>query len=118
MSKPVSPRPLRKVAAICAYSQDDPPLRNPIIGIAVCCARAASGHDAAPPSSVMNSRRARSFEHLVSDGEQVLWNSEAKRLGGFAIDDQVKFGRLLDGASTAAFEGNPDIAPTSAKGRV
>jgi hypothetical protein len=27
---------LRKVAAICAYSQDDPPLRNPIIGIAVC----------------------------------------------------------------------------------
>ena len=38
MSKPVSPKPLRKVAAICAYSQDDPPLRNPIIGIAVCCA--------------------------------------------------------------------------------
>jgi hypothetical protein len=26
-------------------------------GIAVCCARAASGHAAAPPSSVMNSRR-------------------------------------------------------------
>ena len=25
MSKPVSPKPLRKVAAICAYSQDDPP---------------------------------------------------------------------------------------------
>jgi len=24
MSKPVSPKPLRKVAAICAYSQDDP----------------------------------------------------------------------------------------------
>jgi hypothetical protein len=44
MSKPVSPKPLRKVAAICAYSQDDPPLRNPIIGIAVCCARAASGY--------------------------------------------------------------------------
>jgi hypothetical protein len=35
---------LRKVAAICAYSQDDPPLRNPIIGIAVCCARAARGY--------------------------------------------------------------------------
>ena len=30
MSKPVSPKPLRKVAAICAYSQDDPPLRNPM----------------------------------------------------------------------------------------
>jgi hypothetical protein len=26
-------------------------------GIAGCCARAASGHAAAPPSSVMNSRR-------------------------------------------------------------
>src|SRR5262245_20735573 len=32
-------------------------LRNPITGIAGCCARAASGHAAAPPSSVMNSRR-------------------------------------------------------------
>ena len=35
----------------------DAPLRNPITGIAGCCARAASGHAAAPPSSVMNSRR-------------------------------------------------------------
>ena len=34
-----------------------PPLRKPITGIAGCCARAASGHAAAPPSSVMNSRR-------------------------------------------------------------
>ena len=31
--------------------------RNPITGIAGFCARAASGHAAAPPSSVMNSRR-------------------------------------------------------------
>ena len=32
--------------------------KNPMIGIfAGCCARAASGHAAAPPSSVMNSRR-------------------------------------------------------------
>ena len=31
--------------------------RNPITGIADCCARAASGQAAAPPSSVMNSRR-------------------------------------------------------------
>jgi len=34
------------------------PLRYPITGIACCCARAANGHaTAAPPSSVMNSRR-------------------------------------------------------------
>jgi hypothetical protein len=33
-------------------------LRNPMTGIAGCCARTASGHAvAAPPSNVMNSRR-------------------------------------------------------------
>jgi hypothetical protein len=31
--------------------------RNPITGIAGCCARAASGQAAAPPMSLMNSRR-------------------------------------------------------------
>ena len=31
--------------------------RNPITGIAGCCARAASGHAAAPPRRLMNSRR-------------------------------------------------------------
>jgi hypothetical protein len=45
-------------------------LRNPITGTAGCCARAASGHAAAPPSSVMNSRRlmfSRSLDHLVGE---------------------------------------------------
>ena len=33
-------------------------LRNPTVGMIGCCARAATGHAAAaPPSSVMNSRR-------------------------------------------------------------
>jgi hypothetical protein len=32
-------------------------LQNPITGSAPCCARAASGHAAALPSSVMNARR-------------------------------------------------------------
>jgi hypothetical protein len=32
-------------------------LRKPITGIPACCARATSGHAAAPPSSVMNCRR-------------------------------------------------------------
>jgi ATP-dependent DNA ligase len=32
-------------------------LRNPITGMAGCCARTVSGHAAAPPRSVMNSRR-------------------------------------------------------------
>jgi Phage integrase family len=35
----------------------DPWWRNPITGVACCCARAASGHPAAPLSSVMKSRR-------------------------------------------------------------
>src|SRR5262245_55694644 len=40
------------------YPSSDVLLRNPITGIVGCCARAASGHAAAaPPSSVMNSRR-------------------------------------------------------------
>jgi hypothetical protein len=50
----VSLRPLRNAAALSA----DPLLTKPTIGIAGCCARAASGHAAAtPPTSVMNSRR-------------------------------------------------------------
>jgi len=43
MSKPVSPRPLRKAAAICAYSQDDPPLRNRITALP-SAARGRSGY--------------------------------------------------------------------------
>jgi hypothetical protein len=49
----VSLRPLRNAAALSA----DPLLTKPTIGIASCCARAASGHAAAPPSSMRNSRR-------------------------------------------------------------
>jgi hypothetical protein len=39
-----------------AYGPGDAPLRKPITG-SRCCARAASGHTAAPPSNAMNSRR-------------------------------------------------------------
>src|SRR6516225_8859740 len=35
----------------------DRPSKNSMRGCSPCCARAASGHAAAPPSSVMNSRR-------------------------------------------------------------
>ena len=35
----------------------DRELRNPITGIAGCCARAASGIAAAPPTAAMKSRR-------------------------------------------------------------
>jgi hypothetical protein len=35
----------------------DPLFKYPITGIADCCARAASGHAAAPPSMAKNFRR-------------------------------------------------------------
>ena len=35
-----------------------------------------------------------SFDHLVGKSEQLVWNLEAKRLGGLEIDDQIQFGRL------------------------
>jgi hypothetical protein len=55
---PVSASPRLNAAVKCALASGDLVLRNPITGIAACCARAATGHAAAtPPSSVMNSRR-------------------------------------------------------------
>src|SRR5262245_28402535 len=51
-------RNARNAATRCAESSGERALMNPITGIAGCCARAASGHAAAaPPMSVMNSRR-------------------------------------------------------------
>src|SRR5262249_331510 len=47
----------RKTARICALAAAEPPLRYPITGTFGCCARAASGHAAVLPRSVMNSRR-------------------------------------------------------------
>jgi hypothetical protein len=41
--------------------------RNPITGIAVSCAPAASGHAAAPLSSVMNARRFNRLPALAGD---------------------------------------------------
>jgi hypothetical protein len=59
------------------------------------CARAASGHAAAaPPSSVMNSRRP--FDHLVGERQQLVGHFKAERLRRPEIDYQLKFRGLLD----------------------
>src|SRR5262245_25565408 len=50
--------PRRNAVTNRVRSAGDKPLRNPITGIADCCACAASGHAvAAPPSAASNSRR-------------------------------------------------------------
>ena len=72
----------------------DCPFRNPITGIAGCCARAASGQAAAAlPSSVMNSRRfTRSPRRR---GRVARRHVEAERLGCLEIDHQLVLGRRL-----------------------
>jgi hypothetical protein len=36
------------------------------------------------------------FDHLVGEHEQVVRNSEAERIGGLEVDNEIEFGRLLD----------------------
>ena len=50
-------RPLRNATTKCAAVPDVELWRYPMTGLVGCCARAASGHAAAPPKSMMNSRR-------------------------------------------------------------
>src|SRR5712692_8973201 len=53
----VSFKPWRNAARRCSVPSGDVLRRKPIIGTSRCCARATSGHAAAPPKSAINSRR-------------------------------------------------------------
>jgi len=56
--KPASPRPLRNARNTGPVSSGERALKNPITGLAACCARTENGHvTAVQPKSVMNSRR-------------------------------------------------------------
>ncbi len=55
-TKPASPRPRLSAATMCSNDADGVLRRRPTTGMPACCARAASGHAAAPPMSEMNSR--------------------------------------------------------------
>src|SRR5215831_14227233 len=58
-----------------------------------CCASAASGHAAAPPRSVMTSRR--SFDHLVGGHEKPRRHGQAERLCRLDVESWYEFGRRL-----------------------
>src|SRR5215469_10023901 len=63
-----------------------------------CCARATSGHAAAPPSSVMKSRRFNFaiIRSLVGARLQRLRNGQVENLGCLHVDDKLEAGRLLN----------------------
>src|SRR5262249_34144476 len=91
--KPPSARPWRNPAKRCVVSSGDLLLRYPITGIAGGCARAVSGHAAAaPPSSVMKSRRA-----IIRSPRRRGRALRAERVGGLEVDDQHVSGRERDG---------------------
>src|SRR5262249_38998368 len=79
-------------ARACASASFAVPINTKICRIrSGCCARAASGQAAAaPPSSVMNSRRFTQSPRRRGRGR----NLNAKRAGGGQIDDQLKLARL------------------------
>src|SRR5262249_13555677 len=115
--------PQRNDARCAAYHCAVVAPRSPIPGIVGCCARAASGHAAASPTSVMNARRlprnsiqkipvesmtavssmrvraarGNSFDHLVGAGEQSRRNVDSQRPCSFEVDEEVKFRRQYHG---------------------
>src|SRR5262249_34828175 len=95
--------PLRNACEWSLSDSADPRLRNPTTGIAGWCARAASGHAAPPPTSVMNCF---SLDHLVRAGEERrgdLWPASSrahKTDGGVTLGCQDD----LSGGRVGAFE--------------
>src|SRR5262245_39777614 len=81
-TNPASRRPSRNALTTLWDSLGERPLRNPMTEIAACCARAARGHAAAPPSSVMNSRGPCIRAPQLSFGESRAIASRTLRMHG------------------------------------
>src|SRR5271154_5193946 len=75
-------------AAVHALQIEASAPRNPTVGsLPACCARAASGHVAAPPpTSVMNSRR------LIGCAPLIVSDTLARRWALHGERDDVRFG--------------------------
>ena len=65
-----------------------------ITGIADCCARRERPRAAAPPSSVMNSRRL--IRSPRRHGRAARRHGEAEHPGGLGVDDELELARLQD----------------------
>ena len=87
-------------------------LRNPMTGIAGCCARAASGHAAAPPNSAKSLRRfiVTSLDNLIGQLLEMQRHVKADRLGCLEIDDEFELDLL---SSQSALTKAQPLSPES-----
>src|SRR5262245_34019274 len=82
-------KPSRIAATRMFTVVDSPGWSTPTLRLfVVCCARAASGHAAAPPRSVMNERRLIRSPRRRGQAR----HREAKELCGLQVDDKLEFG--------------------------
>src|SRR6478735_11368719 len=93
-TKPLSLRPNRNAATCGSYFCAEVPLIRPITGMA-CCARAATGVNAAPPRRAMNSLA--SFDHLVGASGQGERHGEGKLFGDSEVQEKLHLCRQVNG---------------------